>query len=100
MIFVGNNLDILMVSETKTDDAFPESQFLIKGFLKPFRLNCTVKVGSILLYIREDNPCRYIQQTIHLRVFFVESNSRSKKWLFRCLHNHHKNNLASHLSIV
>ena len=25
--FVGNNLDILMVSETKIDDTFPESQF-------------------------------------------------------------------------
>ena len=32
--FVGNNLDILVVSETKIDDTFPESQFLIEGFSK------------------------------------------------------------------
>ena len=36
--YVGNNLDILMVSETKIDDTFPESQFLIEGFSTPDRL--------------------------------------------------------------
>ena len=51
--FVDNNLDILMVSETKIDDTFPESQFLIKGFSKPFRLDRTAKGGVILLCIRE-----------------------------------------------
>ena len=30
--FVNNNLDILMISETKIDDTFPDSQFLIKDF--------------------------------------------------------------------
>ena len=49
--FVGNNLDILMISETKIDDTFPESQFLIEGFSKPFRLHRTAKD------IREDIPC-------------------------------------------
>ena len=47
--FVGNNLDILMISETKIDDTFPESQFLIEGFSKPFRLDRTAKDGGILL---------------------------------------------------
>ena len=41
-----------MVSETKIDDTFPESQFLIEGFSKP---------GN-LLYIREDIACRYTKQ--------------------------------------
>ena len=34
--FVGNNLDILMALETKIDDTFPASQFLVIGFSKPF----------------------------------------------------------------
>ena len=59
----GNNLDILMVSETKINDTFPESQFLIEDFSKPFRLDRTAKGGGILVYIREDTPCRYIKQT-------------------------------------
>ena len=33
--FINNNLDILMISETKIDDTFPDSQFLIKGFSVP-----------------------------------------------------------------
>ena len=79
--FVGNNLDILMVSETKIDDTFPKSQFLIEGFSKPFRLDRTAKGGGILLYIREDIPCRYIKQTTlnnSFEGFFVELNLRSK----------------------
>ena len=30
--YVGNNVDILLVSEAKIDDTSPESQFLIDGF--------------------------------------------------------------------
>ena len=62
--FVGNNLDIFMVSETKIDDTFPESQFLIKGFSKPFRLDRTAKGAGTLLYIREDIPCKYINKSL------------------------------------
>ena len=47
---------MLMVSKTKIDDTFPESQFLIEGFSKPFRLDRTAKGRRILLYIREDIP--------------------------------------------
>ena len=92
-----------MVSETKIDDTFPESQFLIKGFSKPFRLDRTAKGGGILLYIREDIPCRYIKQiTLNnsFEGFFVELNLRSKKWLLGCSYNHHKENIAFHLSNV
>ena len=75
--FVGNNLDVLMVSETKVDDTFPELQFLIEGFSKPFRLDHTAKGGGILLYIKEDIPCRHIKQiTLNnlFEGFFVELN--------------------------
>ena len=90
-----------MVSETKIDDTFPESQFLIEGFSKPFRLDRTAKGGGILLYIREDIPCKYIKQiTLNnlFEGFFVERNLRSKKWLLGSSCNHHKENIASHLS--
>ena len=43
-----------MISEIKTDDTFPDSQFLIKDFSVPYRLDCTATWGGILLYIRED----------------------------------------------
>ena len=90
-----------MVSETKIDDTFPDSQFLIEGFSKPFRFDRTAKDGGILLYIREDIPCRHIKQiTLNnlFEGFFGELNLRSKKWLLGCSYNPHKENIASHLS--
>ena len=57
---VGSNLYIIMVSETKINDTFPESQFLSEGFSKQFRLDCAAKGGEILFYVREDIPCRYL----------------------------------------
>ena len=35
MDLVGKHLDVFLISETKIDDSFPESQFLYKGFCKP-----------------------------------------------------------------
>ena len=35
-----------MVSETKIDDTFPESQFLIEGFSTLCKLDRTAKVGE------------------------------------------------------
>ena len=34
---VKGNIDVLMISETKTDDSFPLGDFLIGGFSKPYR---------------------------------------------------------------
>ena len=36
---IAVNLDILIISETKLDESFPVSQFLIPGFENPFRLD-------------------------------------------------------------
>ena len=49
---VTEEIDILMITETKLDDSFPASQFLIQGFCTPFRLDRNENGGGILLYIR------------------------------------------------
>ena len=45
--FVFNNLGILMVSKTKRDDTFSESQSLTEGFSKLLRLDRTAKFAGI-----------------------------------------------------
>ena len=67
--FVGNNLDILMALETKIDDTFPASQFLVIGFSKPFRIDCTAKSGGIFLYIREDITYKCKKKKKHFKQF-------------------------------
>ena len=56
-----------MISETKTDDTFPDSQFLIKGFLLPYRLDRTAKGGGIL----------YISEIIYILNVYKMSHSTS-----------------------
>ena len=46
-------LDILMISKTKLDDSFPETQFYIEGFRTPFRLDRN-KHGGGILYVRNN----------------------------------------------
>ena len=36
---VSGGVDLLMTSKTKIDERFPKSQFLIKGFSDPFRID-------------------------------------------------------------
>ena len=38
---VSNNLDVLLISETKNDNTFPVSYFCVPGYSVPFRLERT-----------------------------------------------------------
>ena len=70
---VKGNVDVLMISETKIDDSFPVSQFLIEGFCTPYRLDRNSKGGGILLYVREDIPSNLITVDINpIENFYVE----------------------------
>ena len=48
-----------MVSEIKLDDTFPT--VFMQGYSTPFRKDRTSKGGGILLYFREDIPCKTIK---------------------------------------
>ena len=41
-----------MIFETKLDESFPKGQFLIKGFIEPYRLDRNSKGGGITLFIK------------------------------------------------
>ena len=57
---VKGSIDIFMVSETKSDDSFPQAQFLIEGFHSPFRFDHNSNGGGIMLYVREDIPTKLL----------------------------------------
>ena len=58
MNIIKNDIDILMISETKIDSSFPISQFTMTGYSIPFRLDPTSHAGGILVFVREDIPCK------------------------------------------
>ena len=81
---VLRNVDILLITETKTDSSFPEAQFEIDGFITPYRVDRDCHGGGILLYVRQVIPSKlFINLKIseNLEGAFVELNFRRKKWL-------------------
>ena len=97
---IKGNIDILiMISETKLDDSFPSMQILIEGFGPPFRSDRNSHGGGILVYGREDIPCKLIpMKNCSIEGFFIELNLKSKKWLISCSYNPHRNFISHHLN--
>ena len=57
---ITGNVDILMISDTKLDNSFPEGQFLIEGYSKPSRIYRNCHGGVIMLYVRADIPSNFL----------------------------------------
>ena len=52
-MLTNNLLDMLVLSETKIDDKYPDSQFYVKGF-KLYRQDRTNFGGGLIIYARSD----------------------------------------------
>ena len=95
---ITNNVDILMIPETKLDNIFSEGQFLISGYSSayPFDRNC--RGGGIMLYVREDIPSKLLSiENQPIEGFYIEINLRKKKWLLCATYNPYRNNIGNHL---
>ena len=51
---IKDNIDVLLVSETKIDDSFPIRNLFIDGFSTPYRLDRNSNGGGLMLFVRED----------------------------------------------
>ena len=98
---IKGNVDILVVSETKLDESFPEGQFKIPGHISPFRRDQNEFRGGIMVFVREDIPCRVIsKKTLSIEGMFIGLNFRKKKWLLSCSYNPNFNTITDHLGIL
>ena len=66
-VLIENNIDILVLTETKINASFPNAQFRIDGFSAPFRLDRNRFGGGVLIYVREDIPCKQLNKTYSSR---------------------------------
>ena len=73
-----NNLDILLISETKVDSSFPTAQFQIEGYTT-YRLDRNANAGGILLYVRENIPSLLVNSEMSIESFYIEINIEKKK---------------------
>ena len=82
---ITGNVGILMISETKLDNSFPEGQFLIEGYRKPYRIDRNCHGGGIMLYVKADIPSEILStELLPMEGFYVQINLQKKKWLL-CL---------------
>ena len=76
---VSNNIDVLLISETKIDNTFPVSQFYVPGYSVPYRIDHTENGGGIMLYVKKHIPCRILSKfTLEKEIesFAIEINLR------------------------
>ena len=81
---VSQNLDILMIAETKIDASFPTGQFALEGFATPFRLDRNANGDGLLVYVRSDIPAHRLNSfnlSDGIECISLEINLRKKKWV-------------------
>ena len=97
---ISGKIDILVITESKLDDTFPDNQFLIDGFPLPYRIARDSNGGGILIFVREDLPCRVLKSHVKPDNFdgiVLEINLRKDKWLLFGGYNPHKGNIQTFL---
>ena len=63
-ILVQDKTNILVVTESKLDDTFPDSQFRTPGYKVPFRKDRNKLDGGIIVFVRDDIPCKKLDVRI------------------------------------
>ena len=58
---IKDNIDFLLVTESKLDDTFPHGQFQIEGYARPIRLDRTRNGGGLIIFIRDDLTCKELE---------------------------------------
>ena len=89
-----------MISETKIDESFPTSQFLIDGFSSPYRLDRNSNGGGILVYFKSNITKSLKTIKLSIEAIFIEMSLRSKKWLLCYTYNPNKFLLERHLNQI
>ena len=81
-LIIKNKGDILVITETKLDSSFPDSQFIIGGFRQPYRLDRNKYGRGVMIF--EDIPGKLASKHIlpdNIEGMFIEIDLRKTKWL-------------------
>ena len=81
---VSQNIDILMVAETKIDDFSPKEQFSMEGYSDPLWLDRDANGGGPLVYVRSDIPSTELKSfkfDNDVECVYSEINLRGRKWV-------------------
>ena len=57
---ISENVDILILAETRLDPSFPTAHFLVPGFHHSFRFDINRRSGCLLVYVKGLIPGRVL----------------------------------------
>ena len=80
---VKDNIDVLLISETKINSSFPSEQFAVDNY-KIFRKDRNCFGGGLMFYVSENIPCRELspeQNDSNYEIIFLEITLFNRKWL-------------------
>ena len=99
---VKDNVDILMISETKLDDTFTTAQFQIEGFQEPIRIDRNKNGGGIMIFIRDGLDAKEIKSHRLKTVegTFIKLVIRNSKWLIMAGYNPDKKKIGNFLNEI
>ena len=55
---IKNNVNILVITESKLISSFPDLQFIVDGFRQPYRLDRNKHGKGIMIFVTEDFPSK------------------------------------------
>ena len=81
---IDQNIDIICIAETKIDSSFPKSNFLMPGYITPYRLDVNERSGGLLVYIKDHIISKQLTNFLipkDIQIIPFEINLRKNKWL-------------------
>ena len=102
-LIIGQNIDILIITETKLDETFTKAQFHIDGYALPFRIDCSRHSGGVIIYVRGDITANELighHTPTNLEGIFLEINLKNRKWLVFGGYNHNKQNINNFVAQI
>ena len=95
---ISEDVDVMVISETKLDYSFPESQFKIPGYSSPIRLDRDQNCGGIMVFVHKDITAKFLSfEDKPIKALFIELHFGKKKGLLGCSYNPNKNNISNDL---
>ena len=79
-----NDFDILSIAETKLDLSFPNSQFSIKGYKSPIRLDVSDCSGGLMVYVKNGLSIIHLKGFVlpkDIQIIPLQVNLQNCKWL-------------------
>ena len=84
------------------DDLLPSVQFILKGYVLPYRLDRHANGGVLLLLIREHIPSNFLKRKsdCNIKSICVKVNLMRRKWFLNGAHNTNKKFISNHLECL